>query len=145
MTTFPHLTWAHSLIVSQQPWDAGYWNVVAAVRSLPGTVVCPEDPTIPLYAKQYAGQNIFSEKDARAQNGSWPRSTPEPVLSELRAADYVVDVANYWGENVNEIMLENLGFEPVRHASLDPECYRIWRSKNVGLAGSAGRTALESE
>ena len=143
MTTFPHLTWANSLIVSRQQWDALYWNVVAVARSLPGTVVCPEDPTIPLYAKRYAGQNIFSEKDARAQDGAWPTRTPEPVLSELRAADYVVDVANYWGGNVDETLLEDLGFEPVSFASLDPACYRIWRRRYAGADRSAGRTALE--
>ena len=34
------------------------------------------------------------------------------MLAELRAADFVVDVTNYWGENVDESMLEELGFEP---------------------------------
>ena len=84
MTTFPHLTRAHSLIVPRQRLDRDYGDAVAAARSLPGTVVCPEDPTIPLYAKQYAGQNIFSEKDARARTEPGRRSLPRPVLSELR-------------------------------------------------------------
>ena len=127
MTTFPHLTREHSLIIPRSPWDRDYHEAVAVARTLPGTVVCPEDPTIPLYASQYVGRNLFSEKDARADRGNWPRAMPEPVLAELAGADYVLDVTNYWGENVDETLLEELGYEGVSIRSLDPACYRVWR------------------
>ena len=127
MTIFPHITVANGPLVAVSPWDQDYWKVVAIARSLPGKVVCPEDPSIPLHAKRYAGQNIFSEKDARPSHGQWPKATPETVLAELRAADFVVDVANYWGGNVDESMLEELGFEPAAEFPLDAECYLIWR------------------
>jgi hypothetical protein len=144
MTTFPHLTWEHSLIVPRQRLDNEYANAVAAARALPGRVVCPEDPTIPLYAKSFAGQNVFGEKDARAQDGAWPKQTPEPVLVELQSADYVIDVTNYWGENVDDRLLEDAGFVPLEVAGLDPECYRVWR--RAGLAArrrvTADRTVL---
>ncbi len=129
MTTFPHLTYANNLIVSAAPWDQAYWKAVELVRELPGTVVCPEDPTIPLHAKQYAGQNFFSEKDAHPRNGRWPDEIPERSLAEIRRADYVVDVINYWGENIDEKLLENLGFAPTEDVVVDPGCYKIWRRK----------------
>jgi hypothetical protein len=142
MTTFPHLTVANGPLVTVSPWDQEYWKVVAIARTLPGKVICPEDPSIPLHAKHYAGKNIFSEKDARPSNGAWPTVTPDTVLAELRTAEFVVDVTNYWGENVDETMLEELGFERDGAFALDVECYRIWRRTTVDRAGPGNRTAL---
>jgi len=138
MTTFPHLTYANGLIVSASPWDQAYWKAVALARGLPGTVVCPEDPTIPLHAKGYAGENFFSEKDAHPLYGRWPEAIPARALAEMRAADYVVDVTNYWGENIDDQLLEDLGFEPAEDVALDPGCYKIWRRKAAARAADAG-------
>ena len=55
----------------------------------------------------------------------------------------MVDVTNYWGENVDENLLEWLGFEPVIIASLDPECYQVWRRKHAGSVPIGNRTALK--
>ena len=49
MTTFPHLTWGNGLIVPRSRWDKDYREALAVAGRLPGTVVCPEDPTIPFY------------------------------------------------------------------------------------------------
>jgi hypothetical protein len=127
MTTFPHLTYANGLLVPASPWDREYWKAVELARRLPGTVVCPEDPTIPLYAKKYAGQNFFSEQDAHPRQGRWPDELPGVVLAECHAADYVIDVTNYWGENIDDKVLEDLGFVPTEGLALDPACYRVWR------------------
>jgi hypothetical protein len=132
MTTFPHLTYANNLFVAKSIWDAGYWQAVAMARDLPGTVVCPEDPTIPLYARQYTCQNLFIEKDARPFKGLWPTATPEPVLEELRAADYVIDITDYWGDNLDGRTLEELGFEPAHEDSSSAEHYRLWRRRTSG-------------
>ena len=35
---------------------------------------------------------------------------PELVLDEMRKADFVVDIREYWGENVDDALLESLGF-----------------------------------
>jgi hypothetical protein len=130
MTTFPHLTYAKALFVPSAPWDPEYWKAVAVARQLPGTVVCPEDPTIPLHAKKYAGQNFFSEKDAHPERGGWPEAIPPRVVAECRRADYVIDVTNYWGENIDAKVLANFGFEPAQCVALDPACYRVWRRKS---------------
>ena len=94
-------------------------------RTLPGLVVCPEDPTIPLYGKGFAGRNLFTEKDALPTNGLWPTFTPQPVLDELRSADYVIDVTNYERKDVEDGLLVRLGFEPVAQAPPDLECLQI--------------------
>jgi hypothetical protein len=139
MTAFPHLTREHGLIVPASLRDRAYWEAVSLVRTLPGTVVCPEDPTIPAYAKSYVGRNIFSEYDAHVVNRGWPVTPPEAVASEIRAANYVVDVSNYFQDIVDDEFLEDFGFVPLRGTSLDPACYRIWRRNSVETASRTGR------
>jgi hypothetical protein len=130
MTSFPHLTWGNALLVSRSRWDKDYRATLTVAGRLPGTVVCPEDPTIPFYGNGYVGLNLFSEHDARADHGEWPEAMPELVLDEMRSADFIVDVQEYWGENVDGAMLERLGFEAMDVQSIDPDCYRVWRKKN---------------
>jgi hypothetical protein len=130
MTTYPHLTWGNGLIVPRSRWDKDYRETLAVARGLPGSVVCPEDPTIPFYAQGSVGLNLFSEKDARADRGGWPLEMPEPILAEMRDADFVVDVRDYWGENVDDALLEGLGFQTMDVKSIDPSCYRIWWKTN---------------
>jgi hypothetical protein len=144
MTTFPHLTKANNLLVPRSPRDREYERAIAVVRGLAGTVACPEDPTIPLYAKRQLTQNLFAEKDARADRGNWPTAIPESVLAELREADYVVDVTDYWGENIDEDLLHDRGFEPMGWISLDPRCYRIWHRTAENTARTAYHAARES-
>jgi hypothetical protein len=65
------------------------------------------------------------------------------VLDELRSADYVVDVTNYERKDVEDGLLERLGFEQIPQAPSDLECYRFWQRKSIGRALDGGRVALE--
>jgi hypothetical protein len=138
MTTFPHVP----LIVNPPPWDRAYPKVVAQAAGLPGIVVCPEDPTIPLHALQHAGRSLVSELDAHPVAGTWPHHLPDAVLADLRAADYVVDVHNYWDGPLGEAILHDLDFAPVEGVPLDPAHYRIWRRRGAGPSPAVPRTAL---
>ena len=127
------------------PWNQEYWKVVSIARSLPGTVVCPEDPTIPLHARQLRrAEHLLRKRIARPSQGQWPKATRRITWCwpSFAAADFVVDVANYWGDNVDDSMLLELGFEPAEDFPLDAECYRIWRRSEVDRAGPGSRTAL---
>ena len=140
MTHLPHLTWENGLIVSKSRWDKDY--VSLRLWPLPegclGTVVCPEDPTIPFYGNGYVGPSFYAEKDARGVGGQWPREMPEPILAELRNADFVVDLRECWGEgwgeSVDDTMLKSLGFQTIDVSSIDPGYYRIWRKTNHPVA-----------
>jgi len=142
MSTFPHMTLLNSLLVSRTSWDREYDKAVARAGQLPGRVVCPEDPTIPLYAKGYGGQNVFAERDTHLVNGEWPAAVPETVLADCRAADYVVDISGYGVDPVQEELLRELDFVPAQELAPDLACYRIWRRKTPVAASSASRTAL---
>ena len=122
-------------------WDKDYGETLGVVRRLPGTVVCPEDPTIPFYGSGRVGLNLFAEKDARAEHGHWPVEMPVPVVEEMRKADFIVDIREYWGENVDNALLESLGFQAMDVRSIDPDCYRIWRkaTRTVGRVSPAVR------
>jgi hypothetical protein len=136
MTAFPHLTRQNSLFITASPRDRAYWKVVSLARDLSGTVVCPEDPTIPVYAKFYAGRNIFSEYDAHVVDEKWPVTPPRTVRSEIRDADYVIDVSEFFQDLVDGKLLQDLGFERVDVTSLDPACYQIWRRKQLRMGGA---------
>jgi hypothetical protein len=138
MTAFPHISRQQGLILPRPPYDRAYAQAIAAAKALPGTVICPEDPTIPLYGKQHAGRNIFVEYDAHPVDNDWPTMPPEPVVDEIQRADYVIDVQKYFQDIVKDKLLVNLGYEPVDTAGLDPACYRVWRRKTTA-------TALRSE
>jgi hypothetical protein len=107
-------------------------------------VVCPEDPTIPLYAKGYAGQNIFAERDTHLRDGKWPIAVPEAVVADCRAADYIVDISDYWQDPIHEEFLRNLDFVPAQEMAPELRCYRIWRLKTVVPASTADRTVLHN-
>jgi hypothetical protein len=137
MTAFPHLSREHGLILPGSPRDRAYAQAVAAAKALRGRVICPEDPTIPVYGKQHAGRNIFVEYDAHPVNHDWPKTPPEPVVNEIQSADYVIDVQDYFQDIVKDKLLLNLGYEPVDTAALDPACYRIWRRTTRATALSS--------
>jgi hypothetical protein len=142
MSTFPHMTRSTGLIQAVNPWDREYKEAIRLVESLPGTVICPEDPTIPVYAKNYAGQNIFSEYDAHLVNGDWPKVPPAMFVAKCRAADYVVDIKEYCQDLLTDDLLQSLGFEPAPEMAADLLCYRIWRRKPLVPAAISSRTVL---
>src|SRR5262249_13989680 len=69
--------------------------------------------------------------DAHPVAGTWSRRLPDGILAELRQADYVVDVHNYWDSHLGEEILRDLDFTPVAGVSLDQSCYRIWRRRTA--------------
>jgi hypothetical protein len=127
MSAFPHMTRTYNPLTAPPYWDKEYARAISLVRALPGTVICPEDPTIPFYAKGYVGYNVYSENDTHLVGGVWPDPPTPAVLAEIRAADYAVDHCNF--PEIGESLFVELGFEPVKDAPLDPKCYRLWRRK----------------
>jgi hypothetical protein len=142
MTTFPHMSHDNNLLSPQTLLNRQYRSAVSAIARLPGRVICPEDPTIPLYAKGYVGQNIFSERDTHLVNGHWPAVVPEIVLADCRAADYIVNIFDYYDDPLQDELLRSLGFEAAPELAPDLSCYRIWRKKTLDSGSSASRAAF---
>jgi hypothetical protein len=115
-----------------------YPQAIALARGLPaGKVVTPEDPTIALFARGTAGRNVYLEYDNAPAEDARPRQAPTElppyVTGEIAAADYVVDVKDWWSDLVKPRQLVELGFEPLTEL---PH-YTIWRRRVAHLRGSA--------
>jgi hypothetical protein len=137
LSDFPHLR----LMVDVPHWNGAYDRVIARVSALPGTVVCLEDPTIPLYAKGYAGRTLGSEMDAHVVHGQWPDAIPERVLDEVRSADFLVDIRDHFDDHMDEQGLRRLGLVPADDLLPDAPSYRIWRRATAGSAPGRPSTA----
>jgi hypothetical protein len=133
MTAFPRPTTRHSLLTSRSPHDQAYWRLVNLVKGLPGKVICPEDPTIPLYAVGDIGLNIFSEYDTHLVNGRYPATPPGFIRKEILGADYLVDVQAPTQDALKDSHLQALGFEQVKgiDALIEASDYKIWRRKGA--------------
>lgn len=120
----PQLSYRFLLI---NPFGSGYFQTIHFVENLDGKVVCPEEPTIPFYAKKYAGRNIYFEQDT----AGWPRQIPSYVLKEITSADYVVNVLDFrhqsYTDALKESLLKDSGFVPFKTFNR----YSIWRKKAV--------------
>ena len=103
--------------------DDHYGRVIEIARGLPGKVVCPTDPTIPLYAKNYPGRQLFMEMDTAGLS----ESAPDYVLAEMASANYVIQVHRVLGEKfLPDEQLAALGFQPVEFPDLQGSAYHVW-------------------
>jgi hypothetical protein len=104
--------------------DEHYWEAVRIARSLPGKVICFNDPTIPLYGKGYAGRQIFMEMDA----AGLPAAVPDYVMAEITSADYVIQVNKVFlgAQFIPDARLQSLGLRPVGYDELKGTAYTVW-------------------
>jgi hypothetical protein len=107
--------------------DAGRPKVIAIAKSLPGKVVSPQDPTIALEAKGYAGIGSVNEWDRRLWK--WPLSK---TIQEMKGADYVVtwgltNTWETWTFDEGFQALTELGFEAMPVEGLQNSHYKIWK------------------
>lgn len=123
------------------PWPLGWadlkngWGgddstlVIAEARELPGKVICPDDPTIPLLAKGYAGRSSIFESD-EFNLDVWGGATPA-VLKEIDSADYVIVVMPE-GTSMDtyqerQDLLQARGFIESKFRTTSTPVYELWR------------------
>jgi hypothetical protein len=109
--------------------------VIAETRALPGKVVCPDDPTIPLLAKGYAGRSAVLEADA----AGWDFSRTTALQKEIQSADYVIVmrsgssasgralVTTGVGLGITDDLLLESGFGKSSFATASTPVYVLWR------------------
>jgi hypothetical protein len=107
--------------------DEHYERVIEIARDLPGKVVCPNDPTIPLYAKGYAGRQIFMEMDAAGLDVG----VPDYALAEISSADYVIQLNKVFlgAQLIPDARLAAMGLRPVEYDELKGTAYTVWEVK----------------
>ena len=94
---------------------------------MPGKVICPEDPTLTLYAKGEPGRCFFVEYDAiRCFRALTPQ--PDYLREYVIAADWVVVPPSSWGEQrLPPGTLREYGFEPAKFDDIDAGGYVLWK------------------
>lgn len=103
--------------------DAYYGQVVAAAGNLPGKVVCPEDPTIALLAKGYAGRSLFFEYDRLG----WPVEAPLHVFDELDGADFVIQIKGDFQQLLSDDILLRKHFTMRERMIDETSVYVLWQ------------------
>ncbi len=106
-------------------------KVIAEVRLLPGKIVSPDDPTIALIAKRYAGKTAVFEIDAVA----WAPDRFHRIWLEIDSADYVIvmrpgqdaQVKTAVGYGTDEATLLMRGFIKDRFTTTSTPVYELWR------------------
>lgn len=105
--------------------SAEYRTIITAVRELPGKVLCPVDPTIPLLAKGEVGRSMVLEYDSLC----WPETLPHYLQKELEEADYVIEVlGTQYSNQVDARQLSQWGF--VRTETPGTwQFYAVWKNE----------------
>jgi 4-amino-4-deoxy-L-arabinose transferase-like glycosyltransferase len=138
------LLFAHAYPVpgalSEEALQGGYGvadraKVIAEIRLLPGRVICPDDPTIVLAAKNYAGRSAVFEADAV----HWNPSRAQALLNEIDSADYVIKmqhglspdgkvlVAPPLGWGMTDDVLQARGFIKTGFQTTFTPVYELWQ------------------
>jgi 4-amino-4-deoxy-L-arabinose transferase-like glycosyltransferase len=110
-------------------------KVIAEARLLPGKVICPDDPTIALAAKGYAGRTAVFEADAV----HWDPSRTQALLNEIDSGDYVITmhhgllpggkvlVASPLGWGMTDDVLQGRGFMRIAFRTTSTPVYELWQ------------------
>lgn len=124
------------------PWPLGWtvlndgWGtddralVIAEARELPGKVICPDDPTIPLIAKGYAGRTAAFEDDAGAEStDGWDIAHLPAMVKEIDSADYVIVIEQSWQTtpHIRQVMLQASGFIKSEFRTTSTPVYELWQ------------------
>lgn len=116
-----------------------YRQAIEVARGLPGTVVCPEDPTIPLLAKGVLNRTYTVEVESIQY-----RYIPALMQQEMYSADWLLWLRSPFTELLEPIDFERLGFVPVFDAGFAPETYilfkRDWSLEPMKLRQSITKT-----
>lgn len=119
--------------------DASRPLVIAEARELPGKVVSPDDPTLALMAKGYAGRSAVFQADLVR----WVPTRIEPLIEEIALADWVILMTAVHvvpGKPTNPVLigldwwpredvLHRLGFKRVAFKSTSDPLYQLWRKE----------------
>jgi len=108
-----------------QQGDGRYGRVIELVRDLPGRVLCPEDPTIPLLARGVTTRSVYLESDAT----HWPTRLPAYVAAHIVSARYVIQVKGLLHQMLDDGWLRELGFARVEEPRLAGSVYALWRKE----------------
>jgi len=103
-----------------------YASVVKTARELEGDVICPDDPTILMAARNEVCRNLEAELDATNRPGKLPPGLYEDVAD----ADWLIRVHGHYDGWYTPEMMTDLGFERVSNKDAGAgfrRIYSLWK------------------
>jgi hypothetical protein len=100
----------------------GYDKTIATAARIRGRVMCPDDPTIMLFARGQIDRALDAELDAIARPGFMPLY----VARDIRQADYLIRVNSVFDNFNNETVMQVLGYKQVSKPAIG-RGYTLWR------------------
>jgi hypothetical protein len=103
-----------------------YATVVQTVRNLKGNVICPDDPTILMAAKNEVCRNLEAELDATNR----PGKLPPGLFEDVAEADWLIRVHGHYDGWYTPEMMTDLGFERIANKEAGPgfrRIYSLWK------------------
>ncbi|CAN5613475.1 hypothetical protein BH09PLA1_BH09PLA1_13260 [soil metagenome] len=103
-----------------------YSNVVVAAGDLSGRVVCPDDPTIIMSARNEVCRSLEAELDATNR----PGKLPPGLYAEIARADWLIRVHGHYDGWYTPEMMDDLGFErlpPTESGTAFKKLYSLWK------------------
>ncbi|HVT88548.1 MAG TPA: hypothetical protein VHD56_06830 [Tepidisphaeraceae bacterium] len=102
--------------------DVSYRRAIKRASELPGTVVCFDDPTIPLLASGYMGRNLHVELDAVGK-----AYVPKGLVDEIQRANWVIRVHGSWDELDARLNMTDQGFSITEDPVISGPMYTLWK------------------
>jgi hypothetical protein len=127
---FPLPPAEHLHVAGAKPYsEEEYISTQRLISDLSGNVICPEDPTLPLFSGAGIGRNFVLEYDAV----QWPEKMPGYLSTYLMGADYLVDRGPWpWGLDLfKDEHLVQFGFEKMSDLDSDNGLYSIWVKRRI--------------
>ncbi len=117
-----------------------YPAVVAFAQSLEGRVICPDDPTIPLFAKRTVGRCLEAELDANGRIGP-----PPGLVAEIKAADWMITVhASYDDKRFSPGVMAKFGYSRVPTDVPFTKTYALWKHDPRGATTTTTTTSTST-
>lgn len=102
-----------------------YQYAIIQATNLPGLVICPEEPTVTLFATGRADRSLDAELDAYGR----PEKLPKSVIAWIQSANYVIRVHSpYENLGPGETTMHGLGFDMIP-ANL-ARGYTLWQRRS---------------
>ncbi len=116
--------------------DGYYARAIGVARELGGSVICPEDPSIPLLGKGTPGKSLYFELDFASLGGGWPTEPPARIQADLQAADWLIRIQGSYPTVLATESLGQSGWVQVGIPGFDQSVYSFWRKTKPGEPGA---------
>ena len=128
LTAFPRRTLKHGLLEPRTGWNANYEQVIKSTANLPGSSSVRKTRRFRFMPGNTSVRTSMWNMTATWSMASGRPGCPSGCVTEVRSADYIVDVHNWWQDLLDDEQFRELGFAEVDKPGFDTTYYKLWRN-----------------